>query len=193
MQLKASEMGVELDGGAAGAVADRLKQLESEGYHFETADASLELLMREATGWQQDYFRLEGYRVTTYHRNATRGGVPIEEDDDSMVDTEASIKVWVGDERRVAIGEGNGPVNALDHALRTALNGRYPELERIHLTDYKVRVLDSAAATGAVVRVLIDSTDGDRTWTTIGVDANVIEASWQALVDSIVYGLLHCA
>jgi len=147
--------------------------------------------MRDATGWQQDSFRLEGYRVTTYHRNATRGGVPIEGDDDSMIDTEASIKVWVGDERLVAIGEGNGPVNALDHALRTALNGRYPELERIHLTDYKVRVLDSAAATGAVVRVLIDSTDGDRAWTTIGVDANVIEASWQALVDSIVFGLLH--
>jgi 2-isopropylmalate synthase len=190
MELKASEMGVELDGGAAVAVADKLKQLESEGYHFETADASLELLMREASGWEQDYFRLEGYRVTTYHRNASRGGVPIE-DGEAMIDTEASIKIWVGDERLVAIGEGNGPVNALDHALRTALDGRYPALSRIHLTDYKVRVLDSAAATGAVVRVLIDSTDGDRSWTTIGVDANVIEASWQALVDSIVFGLLH--
>ena len=101
-----------------------------------------------------------------------------------MIDTEASVKVWVGDERLVAIGEGNGPVNALDHALRTALDGRYPALERIHLIDFRVRVLDSSSTTGAVVRVLVDSTDGDRTWTTIGVDANVIEASWQALVDS---------
>ncbi len=89
------------------------------------------------------------------------------------------------------MGEGNGPVNALDNALRNALNGRFPALERIHLTDYKVRVLDSVAATGAVVRVLIDSTDGDTTWTTVGVSENIIEASWSALVDSIVYGLLH--
>ncbi len=190
MELKAAELGVELDGQAAAAAADRLKLLESEGYHFEAADASLELLMREATGWTQGFFRLEGYRVTTYHRNASRGGAPIE-DGEAMVDTEASVKIWMGEERRVAIGEGNGPVNALDHALRTALDHRYPELERIHLTDYKVRVLDSAAASGAMVRVLIDSTDGERTWTTIGVNSNVIEASWQALVDSIVYGLLH--
>jgi 2-isopropylmalate synthase len=190
MELKATEMGVDLDARAASEVADRLKVLESEGYHFEAADASLELLMRDVGGWQQDYFRLEGYRVTSYHRNATRGGAPIELGE-SIVDTEASVKIWVGDERLVAIGEGNGPVNALDQALRTALDGRYPALGRIHLTDYKVRVLDSAAATGAVVRVLIDSTDGERSWTTIGVDANVIEASWQALVDSIVYGLLH--
>ena len=190
MELKAKEMGIELDPQAALEVADRLKTLESEGYHFETADASLELLMRDACGWRQDWFRLEGYRVTTYHRNAARGGVAIE-DGESIIDTEASIKVWVGDERLVAIGEGNGPVNALDHALRAALNGRYPAIEAIHLTDYKVRVLDSQAATGAVVRVLIDSTNGEHSWTTIGVDANVIEASWQALVDSIVFGLLH--
>ena len=110
-----------------------------------------------------------------------------------MVDTEASVKVWVGDERLVAIGEGNGPVNALDQALRTALNGRYQALARIKLIDFRVRVLDSSSTTGAVVRVLVDSTDGDRTWTTIGVDTNIIEASWQALVDSIVYGLLHTA
>ena len=110
-----------------------------------------------------------------------------------MIDTEASVKIWVADERLVAIGEGNGPVNALDQALRTALNGRYQALSKIHLIDFQVRVLDSSSTTGAVVRVLVDSTDGDRTWTTIGVDANIIEASWQALVDSIVYGLLHTA
>ena len=97
----------------------------------------------------------------------------------------------MGEERCVALGEGNGPVNALDHALRVALGERHPALARIHLIDFRVRVLDSSSTTGATVRVLVDSTDGERTWTTIGVDANIIEASWQALVDSIVYGLLH--
>jgi 2-isopropylmalate synthase len=190
MALKAREFGVDLDDRAAAELSERLKHLEAEGFQFEAADASLELLMRAAGGWDQPYFRLEGYRVTTYHRNALRGGAPIE-DGESIVDTEASVKVWVGDERFVAIGEGNGPVNALDAALRQVLTERYPEVGRIHLTDFKVRVIEGAAATGAVVRVLIDSTDGDRTWSTVGVDSNVIEASWQALVDSLVYGLLH--
>jgi len=190
MAMKAQEFGVDLDERAAGDLTERLKQLEAEGFQFEAADASLELLMREAAGWQQDYFRLEGYRVTTYHRNAVRGGVPIE-DGESIIDTECSVKIWAGDDRLVAIGEGNGPVNALDEALRSVLRKRYPAIDRIHLTDYKVRVLEGAAATKAVVRVLIDSTDGDRAWSTIGVSENVIEASWQALVDSLVYGLLH--
>jgi 2-isopropylmalate synthase len=190
MSLKAQEFGVELDDRAAGELSERLKGLEAEGFQFEAADASLELLMREASGWTQPYFQLEGYRVTTYHRNAMRGGAPIE-DGESIVDTEASVKVWAGEERFVAIGEGNGPVNALDAALRSVLTRRYPQLGRIHLTDYRVRVLEGAAATGAVVRVLIDSTDGDRAWSTVGVSENVIEASWQALVDSLVYGLLH--
>jgi len=192
MSLKAREFGVALDDRAAAELSERLKHLEAEGYQFEAADASLELLMRAAGGWEQPYFRLEGYRVTTYHRNALRGGAPIE-DGESIVDTEASVKVWAGDERLVAIGEGNGPVNALDAALRKVLTQRYPELGRIHLTDYRVRVLEGAAATGAVVRVLIDSTDGDRTWSTVGVDSNIIEASWQALVDSLVYGILHAS
>jgi 2-isopropylmalate synthase len=192
MSLKAREFGVDLDDRAAAELSDRLKHLEAEGYQFEAADASLELLMRAAGGWEQPYFRLEGYRVTTYHRNALRGGAPIE-DGESIVDTEASVKVWVGEERLVAIGEGNGPVNALDAALRQVLTQRYPELGRIHLTDYRVRVLEGAAATGAVVRVLIDSTDGDLAWSTVGVDSNVIEASWQALVDSLVYGILHAS
>ena len=186
------EFGVDLDDRAAAELSERLKHLEAEGYQFEAADASLELLMREAGGWEQPYFRLEGYRVTTYHRNSVRGGAPIE-DGESIIDTEASVKVWVGDERFAAIGEGNGPVNALDAALRQVLTQRYPELGRIHLTDFRVRVLEGAAATGAVVRVLIDSTDGDRTWSTVGVDSNIIEASWQALVDSLVYGILHAS
>jgi 2-isopropylmalate synthase len=104
--------------------------------------------------------------------------------------TEATVKVHVGGERRIAIAEGNGPVNALDTALREALGDRYPALDLIHLTDYKVRVLDTAKGTGAVTRVLVDSTNGDRTWTTIGVSENIIEASWQALLDSLLYGLL---
>jgi 2-isopropylmalate synthase len=190
MSLKAKEFEVDLDGHAAAELSERLKHLEAEGYQFEAADASLELLMRESTGWTQPWFRLEGYRVTTYHRNALRGGAPIG-DGESMVDTEATVKVWAGDERLVAVGEGNGPVNALDAALRSVLTQRYPQLGRIHLTDYRVRVLEGSAATGAVVRVLIDSTDGDRTWSTVGVDTNIIEASWQALVDSLVFGLLH--
>jgi len=107
------------------------------------------------------------------------------------VSTEATIKVHADGERLVATAEGNGPVNALDTALRRAIGDRCPGLERVHLTDYKVRVLDTQKGTGAVTRVLIDSTNGDRTWTTIGVSENIIEASWQALYDSLVFGLLH--
>jgi 2-isopropylmalate synthase len=190
MAMKAREFGVDLDDKGAAELTERLKHLEADGYQFEAADASLELLMREATGWRQPYFRLEGYRVTAYHRNAVRGGVPIE-DGESMLDTEATVKVWAGDERLVAVGEGNGPVDALDAALRSVLCDRYPELQRIHLTDYRVRVLEGSGQTDAVVRVLIESTDGDETWSTIGVSENVIEASWRALADSFVYGLLH--
>ena len=109
------------------------------------------------------------------------------------VTTEATVKVHVGAERIVAIAEGNGPVNALDGALRGAIGAKFPALDHIHLTDYRVRVLDTGRGTGAVTRVLVDTTDGQRTWTTIGVSENIIEASWQALYDSIVFGLLHAA
>ncbi len=109
------------------------------------------------------------------------------------VTTEATVKVHVGQERIVAIAEGNGPVNALDGALRGAIGSKFPALDHIHLTDYRVRVLDTGRGTGAVTRVLVDTTDGQRTWTTIGVSENIIEASWQALYDSIVFGLLHAS
>jgi 2-isopropylmalate synthase len=99
--------------------------------------------------------------------------------------------VWIGDAREVFTAEGNGPVNAIDTALRAALGKSFPQLSKVHLTDYKVRILDSGSATGAVTRVLIDATNGDRTWTTIGVSANIIEASWRALEESLVFGLLH--
>jgi 2-isopropylmalate synthase len=177
--MKAEELGLEMDGPAVHQVLDDLKRLEHEGYHFEAADASLELLMRRAAGWEQSWFRVESMRVIT------------DEAESGQFTTEATVKVWVGDARHVHVAEGNGPVNAIDRALREALRGPYPALERVHLVDYKVRILDSASATGAVTRVLIDATDGDRTWTTIGVSANIIEASWRALEESIVFGLLH--
>ena len=107
------------------------------------------------------------------------------------MDTEATVKLHVGGERIVATGEGNGPVNALHAGLMLALGDRYPAFRSIALIDYKVRVLDTAAGTAAVTRVIIDSTNGDRVWTTIGVSTNIVEASWQALVDSLVFGLLH--
>lgn len=179
LDLKAQEIGIDLDPPAITTLIDELKRLEHEGYHFEAADGSLELLMRRATGWQQEYFSLESYRVI------------VSESDEARHHTEAIVKLLVDGERVGRIGEGNGPVNALDAAVREAIGARYPQLARIHLTDFKVRVLDTAKGTGAVTRVLIDSTNGKRTWSTIGVSENIIQAAWQALEDSIVYGLLH--
>ena len=189
LEMKAEALGIELDGKTVGDVIDTLKRLEHEGYHFEAADASLELLMRGAAGWTQPYFSLESFSVSTDHRSGTNAR--LWNDVAVDVETQATVKVWVDDERRLAVGEGNGPVNALDAALRSALNGAYPALNRISLTDFKVRVLDTGKGTGAITRVLLDSTDGEREWTTIGVSENIIEASWQALVDSLIYGLLH--
>jgi 2-isopropylmalate synthase len=177
--LKAEQVGLGLDDAALADIVGRLKDLEHRGFHFEVADGSLELLMRSATGWKQPFFTLESHRVITELR------------EDGAFVTEATVKVVVDDERVLATAEGNGPVNALDAALRKAIGPVYPELAHIHLTDFKVRVLDTSHGTAAVTRVLIDTTDGDRTWTTIGVSENVIEASWAALEDSIVFGLLH--
>jgi len=191
LEMKAERLGIELDGKALGEVVDTLKMLEHAGYHFEAADASLELLMRGAGGWEQPYFQLESFSVDMVHRSGTGARAWNEVAVD--VETQASVKVWVDGERRLALGEGNGPVNALDAALRAALNGRYPALDRISLTDFKVRVLDTGKGTGAITRVLLDSTDGKREWSTIGVSENIIEASWQALVDSVVFGILHAS
>ncbi|HWJ96752.1 MAG TPA: citramalate synthase [Acidimicrobiales bacterium] len=179
VDLKAKEIGIDLDGPALTSVIDELKRLEHEGYHFEAADGSLELLMRRASGWVQPFFELESYRVI------------VAEGEDLRHDTEAIVKLKVGDERIGRIGEGNGPVNALDDAVRAAIGSRYPQLAKVHLTDFKVRVLDTAKGTGAVTRVLIDSTNGRRSWSTIGVSENIIGAAWQALEDSLVFGLLH--
>ena len=185
MAMKAEEFGVEIDARTSGELSEELKLLESEGWLFESADASLELRMRRAAGWVQDFFEIEGYEVTSAHREGSGAGEGAE------ITTRAMVTLRTGGEQVQAVGEGNGPVNALDSAVRAALAGAHPALGRIHLTDFKVRVVDGGAATGAVVRVLIDSTNGDRVWTTVGVHSNVIEASWQALIDSLQFGLLH--
>ena len=177
--MRAKELGLDLSDNDVTDVLDQLKTLEHAGYHFEVADASFELLLRNATGWQQDFFTLESFRVI------------VEKQADGDVTTEATIKLETRGERIIATAEGNGPVNALDQALRTAIGQAHPALAGIHLTDYKVRVLDTHKGTGAVTRVLLDSADEERSWSTIGVSENIIEASWQALSDSIVYGLLH--
>jgi 2-isopropylmalate synthase len=187
LAMKAAELGLELDGEVLGRVLDELKRLEHEGYHFEVADGSLELLLRRATGWTPDYFSVESFRVITDHGQGADSSTSAP----FGVTTEATVKVHVGPERIVATAEGNGPVNALDAALRGAIGSKFPALDAIHLTDYRVRVLDTGKGTGAVTRVLVDSTDGQVTWTTIGVSENIIEASWQALYDSVVFGLLH--
>ena len=186
--LKAKELGLQLDGPQLADVVETLKRLEHEGYRFEVADGSLELLMRRATGWEPNWFRVESFRVIT---DDVVGVDTLTDKTGATVMTEATVKVHIGGRRVVATAEGNGPVNALDTALRSALNGEFPALERVHLTDYKVRVLDTNKGTGAATRVLIDSTDGNATWTTIGVNENIIEASWQALLDSIHFGLLR--
>jgi 2-isopropylmalate synthase len=190
LEMKAKELGLDLDGPALGDVLDELKRLEHQGYHFEAADGSLELLMRQAGGWQQDYFQLESFRVIV-ERIPQPGQEPHSNVGTGDVLTEATIKIHVDGERMIATGEGNGPVNALDQALRQAIGRKFPQLGSIHLTDFKVRVLDTEKGTGAVTRVLIDSTNGDESWTTIGVGENIIEASWEALIDSVIYGLLH--
>jgi 2-isopropylmalate synthase len=180
LALKAKELGFELDGPTLSEVVDTLKRHEHEGYHYEAADASLELLMRRAAGWEPDWFHVDTWEVIVEDQR-----------DDERLTSQAIVKGRANGDTFHEIAEGNGPVNALDKALRKAVGSRYPALDRVHLTDYKVRVLDTAKGTGAVTRVLIDSTDGEQTWTTIGVGGNIIEASWQALEDSLVYGLLR--
>jgi len=171
----AERAGLELGDDAAANAVEELKRLEHRGYHYEAAQASFELLLRREAGVYEPLFELESFRVTTEKRE---GG---------EVETEATIKVVVDGERYMEVAEGNGPVNALDKALRAALKRRYPHLAEIELTNYKVRILDESHGTGAITRVLLDSTDHKREWGTIGVSENIIEASWEALVDSLAY------
>jgi 2-isopropylmalate synthase len=184
IELKSRQLGLDLAGRpeALSRVTDRVKELESRGWSFEAADASFELLVRaELDGGVPRPFALESYRVLVEHR------------EDSAVVSEATVKVRVRGERVIATAEGNGPVNALDEALRVALRRHYPELSRLELADYKVRILEGSHGTDAVTRVLVETGDGTHGWTTVGVHENVVEASWQALVDALAYGLSRSA
>jgi len=171
----AEEAGIELDADAAKRAVERLKEREHRGYQYEAAGASFDLLLRREAGTYEPLFRLEGFRVITEKRA------------DGRVETEATIKIWVDGRRYVRTAEGNGPVNALDRALREAITELHPHLADIELVNYKVRILDTHHGTGAVTRVLLDSSDGQRSWGSIGVSENIIEASWEALVESLEY------
>ena len=168
-----------LDDATASRVVERVKELEHRGFQFEAADGSFDLLIRRESGDYEPLFRLESWRVISEKR------------EDGRVQTEATIKIWVDGQRYVRVAEGNGPVNALDSALRAAIGERYPHLRDIKLVNYKVRILDEWKATGATTRVLLDATDGTDTWGAIGVHENVIEASWDALVDSLEAGMVR--
>jgi 2-isopropylmalate synthase len=168
----------DVDDGTAARVIERVKSLEHEGYQFEAADGSFDLLIRKETGEYAPLFRLESWRAI------------VEKRADGRVETEATIKIWVDGDRYVRTAEGNGPVNALDKALRQAIGERYPHLRDIELVNFKVRILDERKGTGAVTRVLLDASDGTDTWGAIGVSENIIEASWEALVDSLEAGML---
>jgi 2-isopropylmalate synthase len=181
LRMKAEEFGLALDADASARLLADLKEREAGGYTFEVADASLELLMRRAEGWRQPFFEIDSYRVHVEERVG----------DEEPPLAEATVKVVTKGTRHIESAEGQGPVGALDTALRKALVNDYPELEHIALEDFRVRVLDETHGTGAVVRVLIDTTNGQREWTTVGVSENIIEASWEALVDGYLFGLLH--
>ncbi|MFT4298053.1 MAG: citramalate synthase [Aeromicrobium sp.] len=174
IELKGRELGYDLTGDPArlARLTDRVKELEQAGYTFEAADASFELLVAEEMGERPDYFDVESWRTIATPDSA-----------------EAIVKIVAGGQRLVVVGEGNGPVNALDHALRQAIEQLYPDVARFHLTDFRVRILDQGHGTDAITRVLIETSDGKDSWVTVGVGANIIEASWIALTDALTYGL----
>ncbi|HSZ12566.1 MAG TPA: citramalate synthase [Solirubrobacteraceae bacterium] len=180
---KAQQAGIAADASSsemdelAQRVVERVKELEHAGFQFEAADGSFELLLRKEAGAYEPLFRLESWRVI------------VEKHADGRATTEATVKIWLNGERYVRTAEGNGPVNALDRALRDAIGEIHPHLKDIDLVNYKVRILDETKGTGAVTRVLIDASDGHDVWGSIGVAENLIAASWDALVDSLEYGM----
>jgi 2-isopropylmalate synthase len=182
IELKGRELGYDLSDNkqAIANVTGKVKDLEAKGYTFEAADASFELLLRNELGTDTEYFQVESWRVI------------VERHPDNRMTSEATVRINAKGERLVAVGEGNGPVNALDKALRVALEQIYPELARLELADYKVRILEGTHGTGAITRVLIESGDGTgETWNTVGVDENIIAASWRALEEAVTYCLLR--
>ncbi|MDH7577727.1 MAG: citramalate synthase [Bacillota bacterium] len=180
---KARELNLDLsqDNPQTRAIIQQIKELEYRGYQFEGADASLELLLRRAFGQYREFFTLESLKLLVEKRA----------NDGDVISSEATIKLRVGEQLIHTAAEGNGPVNAVDNALRKALEDFYPFLKQMHLVDYKVRVLDGKDGTGAKVRVLLESADAAGSWGTVGVSENIIEASWQALTDSMNYALLR--
>ncbi len=183
---KAAALGFDLDDASVDVqgILDDIKERESRGYTYEVADGSLALLLRRHLGVYRPFFTLESFRVIVDDREDT-GALAKD------ASSEATIKIHVGDRRFVATGEGTGPVGALDNALRMAIRESFPEVEAMELLDYKVRLPDESQGTGAVTRVTITTGDAEGTWGTVGVSENVIEASWNALVESIEYGLLR--
>ncbi|KPC67125.1 citramalate synthase [Streptomyces chattanoogensis] len=182
IELKGKELGIDLGGDRelVGRVVERVKERELAGYTYEAADASFELLLREEVrGAPLRYFTVESWRAI------------VEDRPDGTHANEATVKLWAKGERIVATAEGNGPVNALDRALRGSLERIYPQLARLELVDYKVRILEGAQGTGSITRVLVSTSDGQGEWSTVGVAENVIAASWQALDDAYAYGLLR--
>jgi 2-isopropylmalate synthase len=180
IELKGAELGHDLSQqpDLVSHVVERVKALEAEGWTFEAADASFELLILDAQG-KEVAFEVESWRTI------------VEQDSDGVVKTEATVKVHINGDRIISTAEGNGPVNALDRAMRRAIVQKYPDLDTLRLVDYKVRILDEKAGTGAKTRVLIGTSDGHDSWSTVGVHENVIAASWRALEDSVRYGLLR--
>jgi 2-isopropylmalate synthase len=180
IQIKGEELGFDLsDRELAARITDRVKDAEAAGYTYEAADASFELLLLRELGQLPEYFTVHSWRVFT---QSTHG---------QETDTECTVRLTAKGQSQRVVGEGNGPVNALDHALRNALRPAYVAVDRFELIDYKVRILDQGHGTDATVRVLIETTDGLSAWTTVGVGQNIIEASWEALCDAYVYGLIH--
>jgi 2-isopropylmalate synthase len=180
IQIKGEELGFDLsDRELAARITDRVKDAEAAGYTYEAADASFELLLRRELGQLQEYFKVHSWRVFT---QSTHG---------QETDTECTVRLTAKGQSQRVVGEGNGPVNALDHALRNALLPAYLAVDKFELIDYKVRILDQGHGTDATVRVLIETTDGLSAWTTVGVGQNIIEASWEALCDAYLYGLIH--
>jgi 2-isopropylmalate synthase len=179
---KAAELGLDLDSGLAGRVLEQVKEAEHRGYAYEAADASFELLVRRSAGARPTWFELEGYRVVIERASGPGPGADR---------SEAIVRLRLGADRVVAVGEGVGPVHALDQALRRGLAEVYPALADIRLVDYKVRILDGRDATRAVTRVMLTSADHQGEWTTVGVSDDIVTASWEALADGVAYGLLR--
>jgi len=179
VEYKAKELGVELgkNGFDSSRIASEIKQMEQEGYQFDTADGTFKILLEKFTDQFKPHFSLESFRVT------------IEKDKDQPCSAHATIKISVGDKKEITAGEGYGPVSALDNALRKALDKFYPDLDTMRLVDFKVRVIDGTRGTAAKVRVLIESRDQHEIWSTMGVSEDIIEASWQALADSFQFKL----